>query len=346
MPYYFRGTNCRASGVIVPFQTDPPIYTYVQHAELSINGLVVATYDQPAGEPIPMSVSLSAMFDSTHFLHLQSIEVKMAYWDNEGNYFDETGTSYVDNGVVLAQYPDASIGNPAGIVGGVLPIANFSHFPLYGSWGPDDFVNGLSAGDVVFYSGHGSQDLIQAGKWWDPEHDTLVVPFGDDRYYLDHPAWLWQSGVEPHRVAQMGSFGNPDGYPPYNSTHVPDIYLAYLDACETGASNNFIRFCYPYWSAYGYWLEDQAMVGFVPIVFSDEAEKRAQVMFDSLGAGWTLRDSRSDVVLAGFTAEDASGIRALNVSDLAIYGDESLRLRSVYTGDFTPPIGWFRSIGS
>ena len=128
MPYYFSGTNCRASGISICPNPDPEDPSHIITAILFINDFPVTRYDWKPGEPIPMSVSLSAMFDSTHFTNGAAVIVRMDWWDNHGNTGSGMGSSTVHNSVLLAQHPDPYLqGSAALLVGDLLHGPTFGH---------------------------------------------------------------------------------------------------------------------------------------------------------------------------------------------------------------------------
>jgi hypothetical protein len=205
-----------------------------------------------------------------------------------------------------------------------------------------DFVNSLSGANIVFAATHGEPSRFYAGQeFYDgegTEFATHVYPYGYDRYdIVGHPTWLEGVGVEPYRSPQIGS-----GYPPYNSTGNPPLNLAFIMSCATGAEQDFIRFCLPYYNAYGGYLEDQAFVGYTPSIYIRDMASMATAFWGMLSAGRILREARSAVLELNLNPVGRSS--PYNETDIPIYGDRYLRIESVYTGDDREPVGWYRSL--
>lgn len=340
MPHYFSGTACRASATIVPYQAPGP-YVYVTSATLYVNNVPVDTYQYVTGEPYPMSVSLAAMFDSTVFTHLSTVTVKAEYWDSRGVRRENSASTVSKNSVLMPAYPE-----PEFEAGRDLAASNFSFLhqvPLSGEWTPSTFVSSMNGSSSVFVVTHGTPSDFWCGKVWtdeqEIEHRTSVLPYGNDQNYaiLGHPEWIKSCGVEPYRVTQMGT-----GYPPYNDTTAPPIALAFVASCGTGANQDFIRFCHPYMNGYGMWLEDQAWTGFYCSILVAEIEELSDLASKFFAEGDTVARVRVKLIQEKFTDRDEK--EYLEESDMPIYGDDCTRLTSVYTGDNTPPQGWFRSL--
>ncbi|MBI5708404.1 MAG: hypothetical protein HZC36_15585 [Armatimonadetes bacterium] len=116
----------------------------------------------------------------------------------------------------------------------------------------------------------------------------------------------------------------------------------YLEACHSGYTNNFIRFCIPYLNAYGKWLEDQAVMAYNTDVYLSEYGAKALVLFTKLVLdSSTVYMARQALVSEG-TFHAGPDYHPLATDDLAIYGDSYARLSGVYskTHEITP--GWFR----
>jgi hypothetical protein len=250
----------------------------------------------------------------------------------------------VKNTLLTAQHPDFGFYPwPANYVASVLcpPYTN-SSASLSGAWTPSDFVYAMIDANVIFYSGHGTPLNFYAGKTWtdsQTEFVTTIAPSGADLAITGHFDWLGQVGVEPYRSTQMGS-----GLPPFNSTATPPINLAFLLCCGSGSNQDFIRFCLPYANAYNNWLEDQAVIGFIPSIFVNEEQNIAMVAFDVLASGKTVRRAKDAIVAAGYRRHvDPPAVSPpLIAEDIAIYGDLNTRIKSVYTGDSALPAEWCR----
>lgn len=354
MPYIFSGTACRASGQLGP-ATEEGIPIWM---ELYLNDERVARWDagddalaalgfgpdNAAHGPLEFSLpsiprSLAVIFDSTQFVDGATVTVRFEAQTGVG-HFSASGQAIVKNRILLAEHPDMS--------GAIAVAGDLDHYPtfgqtyMYGAWTPRQFGNNLSGASVVFAATHGNPTSFAAGKKWQDgsvSHSTFVGPYGDDGHVVRHPEWENYIGVEPYRSPQMGS-----GYPPFNSTQNPPITLAFISACETGKQQDFIRFCLPYMNGYGKWLEDQAYTGFTTFQYVDDQEEIARTFFAALVTGKTIQKTR--LALAQHTppfivSDTLEGEeRVLSAEDVAIYGDTTTRLESVYTADHREPVGW------
>lgn len=341
MPYYFSGTACRATATIVPFQVPASGYEYVRRARLYVNNVLVDSYDQVPGEPIPMSVSMAAMFDSTYFQHGTLCTVKAEYWDNLETYYHAESQSLIRNSALMAAYPEPEHYSARFFAEQCFAWPSFYPALMGGAWDPQQFVDAMNERSIIFVSTHGYYETFFAGKEWvgDITYTTYVKPSGPNTYILGYPAWLQSTSVEPNRIAQMGG-----GLPPYNTTQNPPITFAFIISCVTGATNAFSTFLHPYQNAYGGWCEDQAWTGFACELYLKEYEGISRVVFSRLSGGHTIAKAREKLIASDPPFTNASSDKPLVEDDMPIYGDTHTRVRSVYTGDDTAPIGWFRSL--
>lgn len=293
----------------------------------------------PIEGPFPLAHPLF-MFDSTRFRPASTITITITAIDNLGGTGSYTTSAVpVKNCAYISEHPDAG-GDPVGVVVNDVNLRYLTYGPD-GDWTPMDFINGLAGMNLVAYAGHGTPTYFFAAHVWsDPDTDypTYVYPFGDDAYVGGHPGWLQQAGVEPYRIPQMGV-----GFPPFNSTGQPPINLATVISCGTGQCQDFIRFCLPYENAFGYWLEDQAYTGFVPSIYLKDEGGITKVLYGSLSGGNTLFRARNDLLNAGFSSVPEGGDpgHLLTLSDVPIYGDDRVRIATVYTRDYRDPAGWY-----
>lgn len=293
------------------------------------------------GEPIPMSVGLGVMFDSTHFGNGSTVVVKAEYWDNHGSYYQNEGATVVKNSALLAAFPESDMLAARWEADLRLVSPFFGKQLLVGEWDPIEFCESLAGHSIVFAPTHGHNGTIGslfAAKMWPTSYTTSVRPFGNDTYILGHPTWIQSAGLESRRVAQMGS-----GLPPYNSTHQPPIWIAYALSCQTGLEQNFIRFCLPYNNAYGTWLENQAWIGYNCDLYVKEYPTIAAQSFSVLADGGTVGYMVQKIVDINPPVQDATTDKPLETDDISIYGDEDSRLLTVYTGTAVSPVGWFRN---
>ncbi|MCC6351611.1 MAG: hypothetical protein IT202_03790 [Fimbriimonadaceae bacterium] len=330
-PYYFSGTNSRASfyaHVVYPT-------LHIARAQLvlikgSEETIVIDQTIPISGQPpkwIYLSeISLYCMFDSTHYFPGDIVRVEMRIYA-DGQWWTDHYDVIVKNRILLAQHPDPGIfGEPALVASDTIG-PTYERPTLFGDWSPAAFCSGMASTNAIYYNGHGTPNSIKAGLVIDGL-PTRVLPYGD-------PTPVFGS-VEYDRIAQIGS-----GVPPFNSTQQPGINLAYLESCRSGVTNNFIRFCYPYMNGYGFWLEDQCVLAYNTVVWLNEYESKAQTLYTSLVAGNVVTKARKDLVDHDPPYHCDSPPRYMDYDDLARYGDHNTRFKSVYTATDSDPVGWY-----
>jgi hypothetical protein len=345
-PYYFSGTNSRAGMWAAAEYPAAWIHSYTITLE---GGGVTKSFSRTLPDPVdpiegPFPIARPIfMFDSTGFEPGCFVSVTIDAVDNLGG----TGT-YTTEGVKVRNFALVCSHPEVQDVPAVVMARLEGPYTCFGE--PDDwtcrnFVEDMAGVNVVSYSGHGTPSSFWAAHVWIDQsqnpaitYETHINPWGDDTYVIGHPGWLNGCSVEHYRGPQMGS-----GLPPFNSTENPPINLATIVNCATGSNQNFIRFCIPYLNAFGIWLEDQAYFGFIPSIYLyDEAGINAE-LYKSLMAGKVLYYAREDLIAAGYRSfpDGSDPGHVMTAADMAIYGDQRMRLTTVYTRDYRSPYGWY-----
>ena len=340
MPNYFAGTNCIVSG-------NAQIGEVILQALLKINGELVADYIWD-GENIPMSVTLAARFDSSHFPPGTPLQVSLHVQGATTGWQHKYASSspLATNKVVMYEHPDPSFA-PDGppVVQSHMTGKNYSLNTVANTlWGPGSYFGQMDGSNAVFMVSHGSADRHRAGE--------------DPNYLNCTPIYSGAQGgpvsYEGYRQSQIGT-----GLPPYNSG-APSVNFMHLFSCQGGTTNNFIRVCYPYrmlWT--GNWMENQALLAYGCYVPTSEANIHADLFWGPMSEGETAKSTQveietmilnGDVVLHAWTT-DPGPIRLMTPNDIKLYAyyggegdDGAVRIKSVYTGDLTPPIGWFQEL--
>lgn len=244
-PHYFTSTNCIAhiSGEIA-FPS-----TYISSAKLTLNGETVwqESYPPPMPKkPGRLRVEPVIMFDSTHFAPNSACAVRLEVTTNTGTF----SSSY--SAIVRNHLEAKSVDYPSPWPDGTyvptnyLASVNYSVHGMNGktpaqTWTKPTFLNDMSPFTTVLAAGtHGGID--QGLVWINDCGDTDIFP----------------AELESVRMTQIGS-----GYSPYNSTNQTPIHFFHIFACHAGETNDFIRACYPYMNAYGYWLQNQAVLAII-----------------------------------------------------------------------------------
>ncbi len=174
--------------------------------------------------------------------------------------------------------------------------------------------------------------------WWNSTSDFRYVHWNE---------------VGDARLSQIGS-----GVPPFNSGS-PPVNFCHLVACNCGLSNDFIRFCYPYYMDWGGpWMEDQALISYRCFIYLEDEAQIANLIWSKMGAGWTARgahDEFNDWIKLNPGVIQASDTFGGDRRDM-VPGDQTLycgndmgaaRINSVYTGANYPPAfpaPWYRTI--
>lgn len=327
-PNYFSGTNCRAHySAQITFPSN-----YITSATLKINSSIVwqGSYPPPSGKSQPGRVRVDPviMWDSSHFTSGTSVSVQLTVVTNAGN-FTNSYTSIVKNSV--GAYTISGFPNGSSVVSTQMTPAQYLVSAVFGGgWDDIAYLNDMQNHNVMFAGTHG----YPTGNF---QTDT---PSPADSHLVN-----WAE-VESSRITQIGS-----GLPPYNSTGKPQINLAFLQTCNVGDVNDQVRHCYPYYNAYGGYLEDQAFFAYNVYTKVSDIDDIPEEAFGLLASAYTLHYTRA--VLAAnsdYECADVTGSptiwRDLTEADITVYGDPYLRLKTVYQPSHAIGTTWFSIISS
>lgn len=328
MPSYFSGTNCRASGNA---QIGEPIIAAV----LTLNGEIVAEYAHSGSpeEPLPMSMGLAVMFDSSHFPSGSVVEVKFwVYGLFTQQWYSASRSRATWNWAMMYEHPDPGISPDA--VSVVFNEMSGQNYWLIlhngGQWTPAQYFSSMEGANVVFCATHGAPSVHEAGN---------TDGISDTDYLF----------ARENHVGQ--------GLPPFNSG-APIINFFHLLACNCGIGieATFKKCLYPYYMGWGGpELENQAVFAYSVYVYLDEYYRLAEAIWPRMVYGWTAGMTKEwfdEMLLLGhlkFDAKDFGGhaIRPMAPGDLVLLHGQDLgacRIKTVYTGTNTPPIGWYRQM--
>lgn len=335
-PSYFSGTNSRASYHVEI--TTPSIH--LQAAQLLLNGeLVISrTYPilgMPPKQAYRLNDTLPVMFDSSHFAHAASIEVKCRA-QTGGVWYEHTYTVTNKNRALLYNHPGIGAlggGDGSTIANSLMSGQNYDISHQTGAWTPTNLFSDMTVCDLLYINTHGATDIHEAG-------DTQIITPWDQ----PSPPPPFIPGYEQQRQSHIGT-----GLPPFNSTANPAINLFLLEACESGTTNNFIRACWPYRNYYSNpSIENQAFHSYTVFTLVEDTEDMADVLFTELVAGHVIDRASAELVIQAqaldLDVSDTLGgtLRYLDIGDAALYGDTTTRIKSVYTGTSVNPVGWYR----
>jgi hypothetical protein len=150
---------------------------------------------------------------------------------------------------------------------------------------------------------------------------------------------------EAMRLDQMG-----DDYPPYNSTATPQVTFAFIDACNSGGSGNFLSIIYPYFIYDFEATTDQAVLTWGGYCSANKAAKMNQELWGRLADMYTVQEAIVDMIheQEGLSRSqqwfiisfDNATFQAVDsVDEVPILGDPYTRIHGLYTGGNGLPDG-------
>ncbi len=343
MPFYFSGTDCRASGEAVCPGLIAGEANELVEAWLNLNGQNLMHWLKLAGEPSSTSKGLSLTFDSTHFPPGTSVEVRFKAKDSHGNFYEAAESSVVKNGAKLHDLPEfveTYGGDLASTADGIVSGLNLQRSYLSDSWPTTIAAARIARASFWVVWTHAGPNAHQCS----PGQGDLVwssIGTGDVSYDF------WR--------AEANGFG----WPPFNDTGNEPVELALLLGCKMGSSSAFLTAIEPHGTNYDpFTIRDKAVVAAYGQLFIGDGSRLADWLITSLTGGQTVHKACLQLfALASqqhllnqpsvYTNFDGNpyGDNVLNsFSELPIYGDRFTRLTKVYTGnDFLPyPNDWFR----
>lgn len=331
MPKYFTGTYNRAGAVCSVYPNPNPNVTggvYIVDAKLYVGNNLVK---HVAGdlETGPLTQTIGAVFDSTHFPHGTNLEVRCQFMDNFFRIFSASKFCPVKNRALLYEHPHAN-GHPSGVaaLGNILAGKNYALVGRTGaSWSESTVYNDMADMSLAYFNTHGTPTNVTAGN-----------------------GTLMSSGeIETTRIAVNGN-----GYPPFNPTGNPTTQLVALDACNVGDTSGFLTWFWPHLNSYSEWEPNQALWTWSGYCYFNDSADIVNELWPNLVSGYTIGYSRVEfvqkcILRSGETppyirySPDNVVVRStLYLSDVPLYGDVHMRIKSVYTGTSTAPVGWYR----
>lgn len=335
MPYYFTGTNSKASGSV--YGNAP-----IEHCYLYIGGEVAKEWHADSSE-MPMSMGLSVVFDSTEFpTNFEggvNLTVKILATDVNGFPYSDEDFAPVMNRAFTYDYPEADGYQdwPGYVVDHLLDL-NTNYASTYRAdetWPKQVMEEDWQNTALIFIMNHAEENTLR---------DALGQP-------------IYGVSQNPPSVLGWRQSINGTGLPPYNSSHKPYVTFVDLSGCEANQSNKFKAFFYPDFDWYGGHFEDQAVFGWSLFVAADEGEVRADHLWPHLLSGRTVHWARDSLVQDCIDHDQNSDDGSLLISvslnainwrgvetsdDCPVWADFYTRIRGVYTGDDTWPPDWKR----
>ncbi|MEQ1821890.1 MAG: hypothetical protein ABL949_05240 [Fimbriimonadaceae bacterium] len=339
MPNYFSGTNCRASG-------SAQLGSGVEHAELYLIGNGVATLVASFvsdDEQLPMSISLAAMFDSSHYSPGTTLSVKLSVKcaNIAQPYVLTAGSVPVKNRLIVYEYPDPNIAPVGTIIAGHMANKNYTVYGTGNSlfWSAQTYLGDLSGATASVCSTHGNVPFH-----WSGTNDN-IYPTSNPYNYL------------AYRTSQIGSTSAPNGLPPFNSGQPPLNFL-HLLGCLCGQNPIFLLGAtYPGdWAYPNSVIQDQCYLGYRPLISTEQADEHAEFIWSRLAAGKNMSQIVVDIddaidnypylFLCWETYQDYENHNEqyMVADDWKVYGDPCMRMKGVWC-PWSPPINdWKRQI--
>lgn len=337
MPFYFAGTNCRGSGANFGLPIEAA-ELYIR--DVNTNEVELVNWFDSDGTNYPLSIGLSAMFDSSHFVPGHS--VRMEFWvyprDWEGVPLPpgESAPVVIKNKLMMFEISDPNFTpDPSVFVNSTMTGQNYT-LALHNAdgWSATTYENEMIGTNAVMVATHGYPE----------KHDD------------DASHWIYHTynplNYLSFRTTQVGSPG-PWGVllPPYNPTTNPPLNFVHLLTCSCGTQiDQFATGAlYPGRNIYVPTIEDQAIVGYVPLIYIADLQTHADLVWNPLKAGKTVGKMREALQVwlgshPNFHVIGATGDRQMEIADLAIAGDPFTRIKSVFTGTHSNPISWHRPL--
>ncbi|MGE0000653.1 MAG: hypothetical protein AB7F50_05890 [Fimbriimonadaceae bacterium] len=323
-PYYFSGTNARASGLGYTGGAVNGQTVYVVTAVPKLNCETVRTYQWQPGKPQVSSKSLKVMFDSSHFAHGSTVTVEFVFLDSLGVWRQDEMQAPDKNRLISYGHHDSSIQPKAApIPVNVLSGLNYDTALHDGDgWNGTQFLSDMAGSTAVQIASHGGP-----GHFAD-DHDDLV-------YALGSPSVL------ESRMQQVTS-----GLPPFNVSELPPIAFAVLFCCCSGVDDRFLSFAFPGQNAYSPAMGDQAVVAFASSTYNVQLADMSMVLHEHLAVGFSVYAARQYVVNDDrFSVESGGNEVDLTAAHMLIYGDEYTRLKNVYLPNFHgKSLSWSRGL--
>lgn len=324
------------SAIFMSIRLSPCCPPRFEDAQLWLDGELVRSW--VAGGDIPYQhVTLAVMFDSSHFEHGESVEVRITGHDNLGRFYDGGASTDVRNIARCWRNWDFAHVDADGVAVAAPNLQLFNYQPIvyYDSWSADFFGDRMFD-TITYVVTHGGQGIFDDG----PSVDCI---------YADGPPSIVS-------YAEMRPLHNGSGLPPYNTTELPPINFLHLESCNCGDDWTFFNACYPYGNVYEpNTYEDQSV--WAPTVWQlvFQSRVRTEVIYSYLLAGWTVNEVKGLFLLEAADLEikcfdidpDTNDVEPRLMTlpmDIRVSGDLFTRIKSVYTGDYTFAGAWYRDL--
>lgn len=352
-PLYFSGTNCRAFGEVYIYSDPipPNPKRNLTEATLYVGGEQVAGWQNPIQNPTPrqpacLRISLSAIFDSTHFPSQTQIRVRITGKDNLGGIYDSDITQGIKqakakNAVLLAE--ETRMYSPPGV-----PYAGLTQAQ---TTGPAFFASTYST-KILDTTPWDANAYFNAFKQPDINVDSLVAHGLPDNHNTNfETSEVYAQDYMANQIANIGT----SALPPFNTSTVPPLNFLHVLTCQSGSpsindpdGNQYGSALWPHFNHYSpIPNENQAALTYAVFLFIPHLPLYSKAIADEMMAGKTADKARDWVfrnltLFCSDTGGGAATLRAATVDDTRLWGDFHTRIRTVYTGDSSAPTGaWY-----
>ena len=294
----------------------------------------------------PMSMGLDVAFDSTQFNDGDVVLFTFAVLDYVGVFYpqwkDATGFAVVHNksfayqhSDFLAELPESDGATPANSAFGYMNY--IETIRSASGWTQERVEADSNDAAILYFNTHGNVNTI--------ETDVGSYTFNSQNVES------WRQNI------------NGSGWPPLNSTGKPLTQYVHIDACLSGSDNSFTTWFWPYYRHYfppsgpDNAVTNQALFGYAGLIFWDDRQRQASLYWPMLKAGRTVVEMRDNLVEFCNDYWDIYGERYISIErptgtvshvdeagDCPVWGDFYTRLKGVYTGNTTWPVGWYRDL--
>lgn len=204
------------------------------------------------------------------------------------------------------------------------------------------------------YDGMNYQSFVRDGEWdFDQYKEDLLNTTAIDLNVHGNTMTHGDGLINPEEWIGFGEYANPnnqttepieekigEGLPPFNSGG-PPLQFVHLNACNCGEDDRWEQILYPGMNAYSAsQIEDQAILAYT--VFTGDAwhDEMSDALMEMLTAGDAVYFGRLNIYDRGETyVSDTDGgtWRLIELADMVIFGDQTTRLTTVYTGTLFSP---------
>jgi hypothetical protein len=317
-------------------------------------------FDPFEAETLPLNVSLSKVFDSTHFETWDTVKVRLTAKDDLGRDYWAENNAVVNNHALIADKCFA-FANSYPIVFDM--FSDFRDDDDLGKYLITEYTDGdfdianmslsIPNSNFIYVTSHGGDQLYettQAGTGtWSGVHTPI---FSSHRFEIGDGDVNHEDLVK----AEMGEAPGWGDFPPYNNATVAPANFIFLDACITmqggREEGNWGYALYPRQNKFTGTLLDfknQFVGGWLILTNSydsdDVAAKITEYLLDGYPGRFAILYAVDDLIDEGMRIYDENASRhsgrLITQDDWAFIGDIYAKVAGVYSGDPYASLQWY-----